>query len=334
MKKDIVKIMWKFITDSDFRFLVMGKYGLLNYMDDEKYLKRMYQINMGKKLDLANPKLFNEKLQWLKLYDRNPLYTTMVDKYAVKKYVGEIIGDEYIIPTIGVWNSAEDIDFDALPNQFVLKCTHDSHGLVICKDKSHLDIKAARKKLNRGLKRNYYYLFREWPYKDVPPRIIAEQYMSNNSAPLPDNLKIESCDKSRIKEFNELKDGLTDYKIYCFNGKAKLMMVASNRFSGEQTRFDYFDREGKWLDLVWGNPRSETEPHIEANIEELFKTAEKLAAGIPHVRVDLYYSNGQIYFGEMTFYDASGFGKIESEGWDEMLGDWIDLPISAGGGTR
>ena len=117
MKKDIVKIMWKFITDSDFRFLVMGKYGLLNYMDDEKYLKRMYQINMGKKLDLANPKLFNEKLQWLKLYDRNPLYTTMVDKYAVKKYVGEIIGDEYIIPTIGVWNSAEDIDFDALNKQ-------------------------------------------------------------------------------------------------------------------------------------------------------------------------------------------------------------------------
>ena len=119
---------------------------------------------------------------------------------------------------------------------------------------------------------------------------------------------------------------LTDYKIYCFNGKAKLMMVASNRFSDEQTRFDYFDREGKWLNLVWGNPRSETEPDIEANFEELFQTAEKLAVGIPHIRVDLYYVNGKVYFGEMTFYDASGFGRIESEGWDKRLGDWIELP--------
>lgn len=332
MKKDIMKLIWKSITNPDFRFLAMGKYGLLNYMDDEKYLKRMYRINMGKDMDLVNPKLFNEKLQWLKLYDRNPLYTTMVDKYAAKKYVGEIIGDEYIIPTIGVWNRADDIDFDALPNQFVLKCTHDSHGLVICKDKSRLDITAARKKLNRALKRNYYYLFREWPYKNVPPQIIAEQYISNNSVTLPENLKVERGDESRIKEFNESKDGLTDYKIYCFNGTAKLMMIASNRFSDEQTRFDYFDRSGKWLDLIWGNPKSETKPYIEVNTEELFKIAEKLAFGIPHVRVDLYYSNGQIYFGEMTFYDASGFGKIESEGWDEMLGDWIELPISHGGG--
>ena len=149
------------------------------------------------------------------------------------------------------------------------------------------------------------------------------------------DFKSDGLRRKRFKSIlvnKDVKDGLTDYKIYCFNGKAKLMMVASNRFSDEQTRFDYFDREGKWLDLVWGNPRSETKPHIDADMEELFKTAEKLAAGIPHVRVDLYYSNGQIYFGEMTFYDASGFGKIESEGWDEMLGDWIELPISAGGG--
>lgn len=326
----IIKKLARYIFDSDYRAVGLDARGY-HYLTDEEFLKRKFRLIMGYELDLEKPRTFNEKLQYLKLHDRKSEYTIMVDKYAVKKWAADRIGKEYIIPTLGVWKHFDEIDFNKLPDQFVLKCTHDSGGLVIVNDKNKLDRTATKKKIKTCLKRNYYWIGREWPYKNVPPRIIAEQYMSNNTTPIPRNLKIKNCDENKFRALEKAKEGLTDYKIYCFNGNAKLMMVTSNRFSDEQTRFDYFDRDGKWLDLVWGNPRSETEPHIEANIEELFETAEKLAAGLPHVRVDLYYSNGQIYFGEMTFYDASGFGKIESEGWEEMLGDWIELPISGGG---
>lgn len=302
-------------------------------LSDEQYVKIMYYVYLKQKPNLSAPKTFNEKLQWLKLHDHNPEYTKMVDKYAAKKWVADRIGEQYIIPTLGVWEHFGDIDFDALPNQFVLKCTHDSGGLVIVKDKNKLDKAAAKWKIEKCLKRNFYWIGREWPYKNVPPRVIAEQYMSN-CGQIPANIKIERYDEKTHQSFNRSKEGLTDYKIYCFNGTAKLMMVASNRFTDNQTCFDYFDREGKWLDLVWGNPRSGTEPYVEADMEELFETAEKLATGIPHVRVDLYYSKGQIYFGEMTLYDGSGFSKFESEGWDELLGDWIGLQVSDGGVTR
>lgn len=184
--------------------------GIINWCSDEKYLAVRYWIKTGKKLDLNHPKTFNEKLQWLKLHDRNPLYTTLVDKYAVRDYIKEKLGEEYLIPLIeGPWTNAKDIDFDKLPDQFVLKCTHDSGSVVICRDKEKLDIKSAVRKLNKALKYNFYYAGREWPYKNVKPRIIAEKYMEN-----------ESTDEDIINK------GLIDYKFYCFNGQVKYLYVS------------------------------------------------------------------------------------------------------------
>ena len=272
---------------------------LLDRLSDETYLKIMYWKNLNKKLDLRNPKSFNEKLQWLKLYDRKPEYTTMVDKYAVKQYVAEKIGDQYIIPNLGVWDSFDEIDFNMLPNQFVLKCTHDSGGVVICKDKSTLDIEAAKSKIERSLKNNYSMRSREWPYKNVKPRIIAEAYMEDDQT-----------------------EELRDYKLYCFAGKVKMLLIVTERGKGS-TKGDYFDRDGKHLDLTWGFPHANVEPKIPECFDKMIQLAELLASDIKDVRVDFYYINGKIYFGEITFFDGSGFQKIEPYEWDLRLGSWI-----------
>lgn len=292
----------KYLTDEDYRFLVNSGKGLCDSMPDEEYLKRMFKAKMGRELDLGNPQTFNEKLQWLKLYDRKSIYTTMVDKYAVKKYVGDLIGEQYIIPTLGVWDRFEDIDFNALPNQFVLKCTHDSGGLVICKDKAKLDIAAAKEKINRSLKRNFYYLWREWPYKDVKPRIIAEKYMEDTG----------------LQE-------LRDYKLYCFDGEMKMVMINSDRKSAGGTRADYFDRQFNYLDFTWGYKHADTPPKKPENFECMVKLAEQLSVGLKHVRVDLYNCDGQIYFGELTFFDGSGFDSIDPIEWDYEIGNWLNL---------
>ncbi len=282
---------------------------LSNRIPDRIYVKLIYCALTGKTLNLKNPSTFNEKLQWLKLYNRVNLYTILVDKYEVKEYIKPLIGEEHIIPTLGVWDKFDDIDFNKLPQRFVLKCTHDSGGLVICTDKSKLNIATAKQTLSASLKKDYYSWGREWPYKNIKPRIIAEKYMSNSQ------LGVE-------------EDELTDYKIYCFNGKAKLMMIATGRFSKEQTHFDYFDRSGTWLDLNWGKPRSKSEPTKPEKFEELFQFAEKISKGIPHVRVDLYVIADVIYFGEMTFFDDGGFGKLSPEEWEYKLGNWLELPCS------
>ena len=294
----------KLLIDRKFRFSIFASRGIYNRLSDEKFLKKAYKIKFGKTLNLNNPQTFNEKLQWLKLNDRNPLYTTLVDKYAVKKYIADKIGEEYIIPTLGVWDSFDDIDFASLPEQFVLKCTHNSGGLIICKDKKKLDVDSARMKITKYLNRNYYWLSREWPYKNVKPRIIVEKYMVDDSG-------------------YELKD----YKFYCFDGQVKLLMIASDRLTGKQKHFDYYDRHGQVQNIVWGGvPNSPIPQPLPEQYEEMVNIAEKLSEGIPHVRIDLYLISGKIHFGEMTFFDASGFDDIQPEEWNEKLGSWITLP--------
>ena len=227
MKDKLIKIL----KNPGYIFIALSRLGFFKKMNDEKYLCIVYKIRTGKTLNLENPKTFNEKLQWLKLYDRKIEYTTMVDKYAVKQYVADKIGENHIIPTLGVWDKFEDIDFDKLPNNFVLKCTHDSGGLVICRDKSMLDMNAAKKKLNKSLKRNYFYAGREWPYKGVKPRIIAEKYLEEKGKTVPE-----------------------DYKVYCINGKPIYIVVFHNRFNhGEELSETVYNTAWEYSEILSEN---------------------------------------------------------------------------------
>ncbi len=295
--KDIVK-------NPALLFLSLGHREFFNWIDDKTYLEIAYRIQMGRKLNLDNPKSFSERLQWLKLYHRNTECTLLVDKYEVKRIVADIIGEEYIIPTLGVWDRFEDIDFENLPNQFVLKCTHDSGGLVICRDKSKLDIKKAKKKVKKCLSHSYYWGTREWPYKNVKPRIIAERYVE------PD---------SNVKD-------LPDYKWYCFNGEPKYCQVIQDRSTKET--IDFFDTEWNHQDFIGLNPKAIHAINIPQKPELLntqIKIAQELSKDFPYVRVDLYYAGGKIYFGELTFFPGSGFGEFQPDEWNEKLGSWIDL---------
>lgn len=275
----------------------------LTWLPDKVFVKLMFRIKMGYKLNLRHPTTFNEKLQWLKLYDRNPDYSMMVDKYAVKKYVESLIGKEYIIPTIGVWNSPEDIGWDSLPDKFVLKTTHGggNTGVVICKDKSSLDKEKAIEKLNSSLKQDIYKTLREWPYKNVPRRIIAEQYIENGSNDLP------------------------DYKFFCFDGRVEALFVGTERGSGD-VKFDFFDSDFNHLDLVQTHPMSGHVIEKPENYDVMKEIASVLSKGIPHVRIDLYNVNGKIFFGEMTFYHHGGVVPFHPASWDYTFGKWISLP--------
>ena len=285
------------------RFIGLNSKGFFRFLDDETCIKKLFKVKMGYQLDLDNPKTFNEKLQWLKLHDRNPIYTSMVDKYAVKEYVASVIGDQYIIPTLGVWDRFEDIDFDSLPNQFVLKCTHDSGGLIIVKDKSKMDLKAARNKINKSLKRNYYYVGREWPYKNVKPRILAEQY-------IVDPIGKELC----------------DYKIHSFNGEPKMILVCQDRYSPGGLTEDFFDVN--WTHLEVKRPKhgnAITNISKPNELDEMLEIARKLSMNIPFIRVDLFNANGSIYFGELTFYPAGGFEHFVPDNFDMKLGSQLQL---------
>ena len=275
---------------------------------DKLFIKIMYYKHFHKFPDLKNPKTYNEKLQWLKLNDRNPRYTKLVDKCDVKQYITDIIGSEYVIPTLGVWDKVEDIDFDALPNQFVLKCTHDSGSIAICKDKSTFNKKAAINMLKRGLKRNGYWYGREWPYKNVKPRIIAEAYM-------------EDEDTAELR----------DYKFFCFAGEAKLLFIATERQTiGTETKFDFFDMNFNHLKIKNGHPNADILPKKPMQFDKMVELAEKLSIGFPHLRVDFYEVNGKIYFGELTFSHWSGFVPFEPSEWDAKLGSWIQIPSIKG----
>lgn len=279
------------------------------YLPDALYLRIQYMVKMGQKLDLRYPLTFSEKLQWLKLYDRKPEYTTMVDKYAVKKYVADRIGEEYIIPTLGVWDSFDEIDFDSLPDKFVLKCTHDSGGLVICRDKKTLDMDAARKKIEKSLRTDYYKLGREWPYKDVPRRIIAEKFMEDGTQ----------------------GDALNDYKLMCFDGKVYCSFVCSGRNSEEGLRVTFYDREWKRLPFRRHYPSADKDFDMPLQYHRMIELAERLSKDIPFVRTDFYEIDGKLYFGELTLFPGNGMEEFSPEEWDERLGELIELPN--GGGT-
>ena len=301
--------LYNFLTDSNYRFCILAGYHFYDKMSDEEYLKRKYKAIMGKELDLLHPQTFNEKLQWLKLYDRKPEYTMMVDKYRVREYIAEKIGEEYLIPLLGVWDDPDEIDFDALPNQFVLKCNHNSGlGMCICKDKSKLDIKKVKRELRKGMAQDYYLTGREWPYKNVPRKIICEKYMTD-----------------------EFADSLTDYKFYCFEGKVKSVGIYQNRNTGKATTVDYFNRDFEWQDFNWGYPHAETFPIKPQKFENMVELAEALSKGFKELRVDLYLCGDKIYFGELTFFDGSGFENFYPESVDQKWGEWIKLSGTGGG---
>ncbi len=297
----------KLLTDGDFRFCVLADKGRKGNVPAEEFLRRKYRCSFGREPDLADPKTYTEKLQWLKLYDHRPEYTVMVDKYEAKHYVAEKIGGEYVIPLLGVWENVEDIDFDALPDRFVLKTTHDSGGLVICKDKSRLDIPAAKKKLQYFWKRNYYDRNREWPYKHVKHRIIAEAYMEDSSH----------------KE-------LRDYKFFTFGGVPKVLYIAQGRGRGEPTVADFFDMDFHHLDFTIDHDMAPIPPEKPAQFEEMKRLAAILSRGTPQLRVDFYEVDGRVYFGEMTFFHCSGLAPFHPEDWDRKFGDWVVLPEKNG----
>ena len=277
-------------------------YQLLSVLPDETYIRLQYWYATKRRLNLKNPVRYNEKLQWLKLYDHKPEYTTFVDKYRVKDYVAKKIGEEYVIPTLGVWVDAREIDFAQLPNEFVLKCNHDSKSVLICKDKSRFEKETAVKKLNKGLKRNHFTYGREWPYKNVKPVVMAEKYMEDESG------------------------GLQDYKVMCFNGVPKLIQLHQGRFTDHYT-YDLFDV--RWIHQNYiqkGEVTSAVWPEKPKFLDEMLELSAKLSEGIPYIRVDWYYVNHQLYFGELTFYNASGYLDFEPDEYNEIIGDWIKLP--------
>lgn len=282
------------------------------WLPDKLYVMLMFRFKMGYWPNLKNPQTFSEKLQWLKLYNRRPEYTMMVDKYAVKDYVASIIGEEYIIPTLGVWDKPEDIEWDKLPEQFVLKTTHGggSTGVVICKDKSTFDKKKAISKLNSSMKQDIYRYLKEWPYKNVQRRIIAEKYI--------------------VDENNELND----YKVFNFDGEPRMIEVDYNRFQGHLRNLYDTDWERIHATLKYpSDPEREfTKPEV---LEELKELCRKLSDGIPHVRSDFFIVDNKIYFGELTFYHGSGYEKTTPEEFNKTLGDWLVLPTEkvTGGGN-
>lgn len=293
--------LYSIIWDKKIRFSTLEQLGFYNMVPDETYIKKSYKVRTGHELNLNHPQTFNEKLQWLKLNDRNPLYTVMVDKYKVKDYVSKKIGEKYIIPTIGVWDYPDNIDFSSLPNQFVLKCNHNSGGLYICRDKTKLDIDAVKKGLRKAIKHNYYYQGREWPYKDVPRKILAEKYMVDESGA-------------------ELKD----YKIFCFSGEPKFIQVDYNRFAEHKRNlytlgWQYIDARIQFpsdRNVIIDRPKK---------LDEMIDIARTLSEGLYHIRVDLYSIQNKIYFGELTLYHGSGYEEFVPESFGYSVGKWLNI---------
>jgi hypothetical protein len=277
--------------------------GYLKIMDDKQYLELMYYILMKKKLNPKNPSTFNEKIQWLKLYDRKPEYTIYADKYAVRQFIKDTIGEEYLIPLLGVYNSVEEIKWDKLPNQFVLKCTHASGANIICSNKTKLNIDKSKKKLKKWMRKNWFWYGREWCYKNIKPRIICEKFM---------------VDESGVE--------LKDYKFMCFNGVPKIIQVMSNR-NNRNYNLNHFDLN--W-DKISINRKShkENKYYIKKpeKLGQMIEISKKISKKIPFARIDFYSVKDRMYFGEITLTPTSGYMDFENEKDNYLLGSWIKLP--------
>lgn len=270
------------------------------WLSDECYTRLMYRLKLGRSLNLGHPTSFFEKIQWLKLYDHRPEYTVMADKYAVKKWVADRIGERYAIPTLGLWNRVEEIDFDALPERFVLKTTHDNGGVVICRDKSSFDRKAAVNKLKIHMKRDFYAFTKEWPYKDIPHRIMAEPYMEDGSG------------------------GLIDYKVYCLGGTPVFMHVVHGRYKDMHVNF--YDMDWRLMPFSFGGyPTYDSQLKRPSGLAEMNRVSVELSRGIPFVRIDFYEVDGAVFLGEMTFFPAAGFTKYTPEEYDAVYAPMIPI---------
>ncbi|MFQ6943169.1 MAG: ATP-grasp fold amidoligase family protein [Clostridia bacterium] len=276
---------------------------LSRLIPDRIYLQIVYFRHFKKFIDFDNPKTFNEKIQWLKLNYRKEEYTNLVDKYRVKQYITKLIGEEYVIPTLGVWKNVDDIDFKSLPEKFVLKCNNDSGGIVICKNKKDFDEVKAKSFLKERLKNNGYWYGREWPYKNVKPCIIAEKYMEDS-----------------------ISKDLKDYKFFCFNGSMEFFDIDIDRFI--EHRSNYYDRNGNFLPFgkTYCPPDYTKKIEMPKNLDKMIELAETISHNTVLSRIDFYEIDGQVYFGEITFYPGSGFSPFTDEKWDYKLGDMIDLP--------
>lgn len=281
---------------------ILGVKGFFNIIPDKQYLKIIYWGETGKKLNLSNPKTFGEKLQWIKLNDRKDVYSKYVDKFEVREIIKNKIGENYLIPLIGVYNSVDEINWDELPNRFVLKCTHGSGCNIICKDKNELNIEESKKKLQKWMKKSWFWFGREWPYKNVKARIICEEFISDDCN-TPD-----------------------DYKIMCFNGKAKCIQVHRDRYGNHKE--DFYDVEGNLLpftDIGYENSGIDNIKNVK--LQEMIRLAEVLSDNCYHLRVDFYLVKGKLYFGELTFFDGSGFYEFKPKEYNYILGEYIKLPI-------
>lgn len=275
-----------------------GKY--FSSLSDSKYLSIIYRILVNEKLNLKNPKSYTEKLQWLKIYDHKRIYNTMVDKYEVRNYIKKTIGEEYLIPLIDVYDNVEDINWESLPKEFVLKATHTSGNVIICKDKNNLNKSETIKELNKWLKRDYYSYFREWPYKDLKPKIVCEKFLS------------------------EIGDVPVDYKIMCFSGEPEIIQVHRGRF--EEHTIEYYDKYWNKLDIYSeGYKKCDYISEKPKELHKLLMIARKLSANLPQSRIDLYLVNGNVYFSEITFFDGAGFDKFYPEEFNNYLGDLINI---------
>lgn len=280
---------------------LLDKWG--GWLPDKLWLSIRYYLTFGKCINWENPSTFTEKLQWLKIYNRKPEYTTMADKVKAKEWITQKIGEQYIIPTIGVWEHVEDIDFEKLPNSFVLKCNHNSGtGMYICKDKSKMNKSKVIKELKKGLQENYYLHSREWPYKNIPRRILAEQFMQDS---------------------RDTNEALTDYKFFCFSGEPYIMYISKDNAQSSYT--DFFDMDYNRLPIKMKDPNSKIPPSKPEEFEQMKTLARKLSKGVPHLRVDFYIINHKIFVGELTFFHNAGFGPVTPSEWNFKLGNLINL---------
>jgi len=287
---------------NNFLYKLMRHYAHL--FPDEFYIKHQFKHILGYYPDLQNPKTFQEKLQWLKLHDRKPIYSQMVDKYEAKEFIAAKVGAEYVVPTLGIYDDVVQIDFGQLPDKFVIKTTHDSGSVIVCTDKSKLDYEKVKSEITASLHRKYYYAEREWPYINVKPRVIVEKFLESD------------------------KDDIWDYKFFCFNGEPKMMFIVSNRFKEGGHKADFYDMDGNHLDLCQlGYENNPVTPKLPDCFEKMKELAAILSKDIPHLRVDLYYENNHIYVGELTFTDSGGYVPFIPSEYNNIIGDYLTLPI-------